>query len=68
MTKPLVCSKNAISSKEKEDDALVLTVTRPVLDSFVEALDNLNSRMRKESQYINGHEPSNVAEFVKRLQ
>lgn len=66
-SKPSIRSKKSSSSRLRNDDAPVLTVIRPVLDSFREALDYRTYRLRKRSQHFNGHVASNVAKFVKRL-
>lgn len=45
----------------------MLTVTRQVLNNFIEALDYRTYRMGKKCWYFDWHEASSVAEYVKRL-
>lgn len=68
LRKPSARSRKTSSSKKERGDAPKLTVIKPILDNFDEALDSRTYRLRKRSKLFDGHVSLNVDKFVKRLQ
>lgn len=59
-----VKKRDAISD---EDTAPSLSIIRPVLDSFVDALDYRTYKLRNKSQYYNGRIAHKVSKYQERL-